>query len=169
MWDHCWNARRTNQKSLWQAAWLGLRSGCLWEGQRDHRWGWVQGLVWHLDWLQALYWWPRSGGWSGSRDAAIVLEGRGARGLQLLATTVSSSMSLSLSVSIWKWLLCCVRCWCTIGNQQIVHGVMMVFDVVATLGGVAIATLRGGSVSTLRDVGKGGGKLGWLDLIVESW
>jgi hypothetical protein len=85
-------------------------------------------------------------------------EGRGARGLQLLATTVSSSMSLSSSVRIQKGLLCHVRCWCTIGNQQIVCGIVMVFDVVATLGGVAIATLGGGSVSTLGDVGRCGGK-----------
>ncbi len=39
---------------------------------------------------------------------------------------------------------------------------MMVFDVVATLGGVAIATLGG-------DVGRGGGKSSWPDIIVESW
>jgi hypothetical protein len=45
----------------------------------------------------------------------------------------------------------------------------MVFDVVATLGGVAITTLGGGSVSTLGDVGRGGGKSSWLDIIVESW
>jgi hypothetical protein len=45
----------------------------------------------------------------------------------------------------------------------------MVFDVVATLGGVAITTLGGGSVSTLRDVGRGAGKLSWPDIIVESW
>jgi hypothetical protein len=55
-----------------------------------------------------------------------------------------------------------------IGNRQMVHGVVMVFDVVATLGGVAIATLVGGSVSTLRDVGRGGGKSSWPDIIVES-
>jgi hypothetical protein len=78
-------------------------------------------------------------------------EGRGA-GEQLLATTVSSSMSLSLSVRILKGLLCRVRRWCTIGNQWIVHGIVMVFDVVSTLGGVAITTLGGGSVSTLKDV-----------------
>jgi hypothetical protein len=36
--------------------------------------------------------------------------------------------------------------------------IVMVFDVVATPGEVAIATLRGGSVSTLRDVEQGGGK-----------
>jgi hypothetical protein len=95
-------------------------------------------------------------------------EGIGARGLQLLATTMSSSMSLSLSVRIWKGLLCCVRRWCTIGNQRIVRGIVMVFDVVATLGGVAIATLGGGSDSTLGDVGRGGGKSSWPDIIVES-
>jgi hypothetical protein len=85
-------------------------------------------------------------------------EGKGARGLQLLATIVSSSMSTSSSVMIWKGLLCLVRRWCTIGNLWIVHGVVMVFDVVATLGGVAIATLGGESVSTLGDAGRGGGK-----------
>jgi hypothetical protein len=45
----------------------------------------------------------------------------------------------------------------------------MVFDVIATLGGVAIATLGGGSVSTLGDAGRGGGTLSWPDIIVESW
>ncbi len=49
------------------------------------------------------------------------------------------------------------------------RGVVMVFDVVATLGGVAIATLRGGSVSTLGDVGRGCGKSSWPDIILESW
>jgi hypothetical protein len=36
-------------------------------------------------------------------------EGRGAKGLQMLATTVSSSLSLSSSFRIWKGLFCCVR------------------------------------------------------------
>ena len=49
------------------------------------------------------------------------------------------------------------------------RSVVMVFDVVATLGGVAIATLGGGSVSTLGNVGRGGGKSSWPDVIVESW
>ncbi len=96
-------------------------------------------------------------------------EGRGARGLQLLATTVSSSLSLSSSVRIWKGLLCRVRCWCTIGNQQIVPGVVMVFDVIATLRGAATATLGGGVVSTLGDVGRGGRESGWMDIVVDSW
>jgi hypothetical protein len=46
---------------------------------------------------------------------------------------------------------------------------MMVFDFVVALGGVAIATLRGRSVSTLGDVGRGGGKSSWPDIIMESW
>ena len=96
-------------------------------------------------------------------------EGRGAGGLRLLATTVSSSMSLSSSVRIWKGLVCRIKHWCTIGNRQIVHSIVMAFDVVATLRGVPIATLGGGSVSTLRDVGRGGGKLSWADVFVESW
>ncbi len=50
-----------------------------------------------------------------------------------------------------------------------VRGVVMVFDVAATLGGVAITTLGGRSVSTLGDVGRGGVKLSWTDIIVESW
>jgi hypothetical protein len=45
----------------------------------------------------------------------------------------------------------------------------MVFDVVATLGGAATAIFGGGAVSTLGDVGRGGGALGWPDIIVESW
>jgi hypothetical protein len=96
-------------------------------------------------------------------------EGRGAEGLQLLARTVSLSLLLLLSVRIWNELLCRVRRWCRIGNQRIVRGIMMVFDVVATLGGIAIATIGGGSVSTLGDVGRGGGKSSWLDIIMESW
>jgi hypothetical protein len=48
------------------------------------------------------------------------------------------------------------------------HSIVMVFDVVATLGSVAIATLGDGSVSTLRDVGRGGGKMSWPNIIVES-
>jgi hypothetical protein len=94
-------------------------------------------------------------------------EGRGDGGLQLLGMTMSSSMSLLSSVRIWKGLLCCVRYWCTKGNRQIMRGVVMI--VVASFEGVANATLGGGSISTFGDVGKGGGKLSWPDIIVESW
>jgi hypothetical protein len=45
----------------------------------------------------------------------------------------------------------------------------MVFDVIATLGGAATTTLGGGVASTLGDVGRGGGDLGWPDIIMESW
>jgi hypothetical protein len=55
-----------------------------------------------------------------------------------------------------------------IGNQQIVRGIVMVFDAVATLRGVAIATLGGESVSTLGDVGRGGGTFGPCSLVVLS-
>ncbi len=41
------------------------------------------------------------------------------------------------------------------------RSIVMVFDVAATLGGVAFINLRGGSISTLRDVGRGGGKTSW--------
>ena len=49
------------------------------------------------------------------------------------------------------------------------HGVVMVLDVVATLGGAATTALGGGAVSTLGDVGRGGGASGWPHIIVESW
>ncbi len=169
MWDHCWNTRWTNQKSLRQIPWLGSGQvvrgwdkgisfgggqGC-WSGTRI-------GCGHHVGGLGALVG-VAEGTWQSC------WEGRDAGGLQLLATTMSSSMSSSSSVRIWKGLLCHVRRWCTIGNLYIVHGVVMVFYVVATLGGVAIATLGDGSISTLGDVGMGGGKLIWPDIIAESW
>jgi hypothetical protein len=56
-----------------------------------------------------------------------------------------------------------------IGKQWIVCGVVMVFDVIATLRGAAIGTLGGGAISTLRDVGREGGESSWPDIIMESW
>jgi hypothetical protein len=50
-----------------------------------------------------------------------------------------------------------------------VCGAVMVFDVVATLRGAASAALGGGAVSTLRDVERGVGELGWPHVIMESW
>jgi hypothetical protein len=73
MWDHFWNNRRPNQKSLQQINWLGPRSGCSWVGQSDHRLEWVRGLVWLLKQLWVLCLWPWSSGWSGSRDMEIIL------------------------------------------------------------------------------------------------
>ncbi len=49
-----------------------------------------------------------------------------------------------------------------------VFGAVMVLDVVATLGGAAIATLRGVAGTTLEDVGSGGGALGWPAMMVVS-
>ena len=45
---------------------------------------------------------------------------------------------------------------------------VIVFKVVATLGGAATATLRGVTVSTIGAVGTGDGALGWADIIVVS-
>jgi hypothetical protein len=49
-----------------------------------------------------------------------------------------------------------------------VFGAMIVFDVVATLGGAATTTLGGVAFSTLGAVGTGGGASGCLDMIKES-
>jgi hypothetical protein len=94
--------------------------------------------------------------------------GCGACGLQLLATTVLASSSSSSSARIWKGLLCRVRRWCTMGNCWMVFGAMMVLDVMATLGGAAIATLGGVTGIILGDVGSGGGALDCLDIMVVS-
>ena len=94
--------------------------------------------------------------------------GCGACGLQLLATTVLASSSSSSSARIWKGLLCRVRRWCTMGNCWMVFGAMMVLDVMATLGGAAIATLGGVTGIILGDVGSGGGGLGLPDIMVVS-
>ncbi len=47
-------------------------------------------------------------------------------------------------------------------------GAVIVFEVVATLGGAATATLRGVAVSTLGAVGTGDGASGWADMIAVS-
>ncbi len=54
------------------------------------------------------------------------------------------------------------------GDCWIVFGVVMVLDVVATLGGAATATLGGVAGTTLGDVGLVGGVLGWPDMMVVS-
>ncbi len=66
--------------------------------------------------------------------------GGGSRGLQLLATTVSSSSSSSVA-RIWNGLLLRVWRWWTNGICRMTLGAMMLFNVVATLGGVACPTL----------------------------
>ncbi len=69
--------------------------------------------------------------------------GSGLCGLQLLATTVISLSSSSLA-RIWNGLLLCVCRWWINGSCRMVVGDMMLFDMVATLGGGFSATLRAG-------------------------
>jgi hypothetical protein len=73
----------------------------------------------------------------------LLLGGRlvvGRRGLQLLATTVFSLSSLPES-RIWNGLLLRVWRWWINGICRMTLGAVMLFDVVATLGGVACPTL----------------------------
>jgi hypothetical protein len=101
--------------------------------------GWIVG--WRFGWLASW----RFGGVTG-RSIRCRL-GSGLRGLQLLATTVISS-SLSLSARIWNGLLLRVCHWWINGSCCMVVGGVMLFDVVATLGGGLSATLSAGT-STL--------------------
>ena len=55
-----------------------------------------------------------------------------------------------------------------IGIQWTVPGVVIVFEVVATLRGVTIATLGGVAVPTLGAASTGDGALGTLDMIADS-
>ncbi len=72
-------------------------------------------------------------------------EGGGLRGLQLLATTVSS-LSLS-SVRMLKGLLWRVWRSCTSGMFLMTFGAVILFNVVATLGGGTFATLGLGAAT----------------------
>jgi hypothetical protein len=65
--------------------------------------------------------------------------GSGLRGLQILATTVSS-LSLSL-VRRWNGLLLRVWRWWTNGICRMTFGAVVLLDIVATLGGGDAATL----------------------------
>ena len=75
--------------------------------------------------------------------------GGGTRGLQLLATTVSSS--LSSSVRRWNGLLLQVWRWWTNGICRMTLCAVVLFDVVATLRGGASATLRLGATTLVSD------------------
>jgi hypothetical protein len=69
--------------------------------------------------------------------------GSGLHGLQLLATTVISSSSSSLA-RIWNGLLLCICRWWINGSCCMAVGDVMLFDVVANLGGGVSATLGAG-------------------------
>ena len=66
--------------------------------------------------------------------------GGGRGGLQLLVTTVSS-LSSSSEARIWNGLLLRVWCWWINSICWTTLGAVMLFDVVATLGGVTCPTL----------------------------
>ena len=83
------------------------------------------------------------GGKTGS--SLVGKEGSGVRGLHLLATTVS--LSSSSSVRMLKGLLLQVWCWCMSGMFLMILGAVILFDVVATLGGGAFGTLRLGATT----------------------
>ncbi len=79
----------------------------------------------------------RAGGFPGRLlDSRL---GGGTCGLQLLATTVTSS--LLAAARIWNGLLLRVWCWWTNGICRMTLGAVMLFNVVATLGGGACSTL----------------------------
>ncbi len=100
--------------------------------------GMVDGIAgWRVGWIASW----RFGGITG-RLIGFRL-GSGLRGLQLLATTVMSSSSSS-SARIWNGLLLCICRWWINGSCRMVVGDVMLFDVVATLGGGFSATLSAG-------------------------
>ncbi len=81
-------------------------------------------------------------GWITGRLIGFRL-GSGLHGLQLLATTVISLLSSSLA-RIWNGLLLRICRWWINGSCRVVVGDVMLFDVVATLGGGLSATLGAG-------------------------
>ncbi len=97
--------------------------------------GWI--VSWRFVWLAS---WCFGGTTGRSKGCRL---GSGLRGLQLLATTVISMSSL-LSARIWNWLLLRICCWWINGSYLMVVGDVMLFDVVAILGGGFSATLGAG-------------------------
>jgi hypothetical protein len=98
------------------------------------------------------------------------LDGRmvgGALGLQLLATTVSSS--LSLSERMWNGLLFCVSRRWTNGICLMALVVVMLFDVVATLGGGVVTTLGHGASTLLVGASTVGGVVRCPAMIAVSF
>jgi hypothetical protein len=97
--------------------------------------GWI--VSWRFGWIASWFFGGATGRLKGCRL------GSGLRGLQLLATTVISSLSL-LSARIWNGLLLHVCRWWINGSCLMVVGDVMLFDVVATLSGGFSATLGAG-------------------------
>jgi hypothetical protein len=94
-------------------------------------------------------------------DASIMLGRKGCRGITVAG---NNRVIIIVIIIVFQDLEGVV-----VSCQTLVHsGIVMVFDVVATLGGAATATLGGGAVSTLGDVGRGNGELDWPDIIVVS-
>jgi hypothetical protein len=119
MWHDGGIERWYNDKSLWQCC-----GWCFWETRdwpvrRHNRRKWDQWWVWFLDKLQAMSYRPWNGRGDGNRAMDSCSMGSGILGLQLLATTVSSSSSSLSSERIWKGLLLRVTCWCTMSNLWI--------------------------------------------------
>jgi hypothetical protein len=137
-----WELGVGNSGGSGRGGWLGIRVVCGLSG------GGLQPVVGTV-----------VGGWLVGWFVCGQFVGCDASGLQLLATIMLVLLSSSSFTRIWKGLLCRVSHWCMMGECWMVFGAVMVLDVVATLGGAAIATLRGVAGTTLEDVGLGGGAL----------
>jgi hypothetical protein len=105
----------------------------------------------------------------------------GVPGLQLLATTVASSLSslASSSARAAKGLLFSVRHWWTSGMRHIVAGAVVLRKVEGTLGGAEPVAVREGVAATLGgaaaatcgegDSGAGGICVGPFKIAVSCW
>ncbi len=157
MWHDGGIDRWYNDKSLWQCCGWCLWKTRDWLVQRHHRRKWDPWWVCLLDNLRAMICRPWNGRGTAIGPWRSCSMGNGFLGLQLLATTLSTSFLSSSSERIWKGLLLRVTRWCPMGNRRMVFGAMIVFNVVATLGGVATTTLGGVAFSTHGAVGTGVG------------
>ena len=103
----------------------------------------MRGLLnWRVDggfvvWFARWHIRRRAGGFPGR--SLVGRLGGGTHGLQLLATTVMSL--LVAAARIWNGLLLRVWRWWTNDICRMTLGAVMLFDVVATLGGGACSTL----------------------------
>ena len=107
-------------------------SNTLGGGVLDGVLGWTL-VGWLASWIN---------GWRACRTAGRLIGcrlGHELRGLQLLATTVSSS--LLSSARRWNESLLCVWCWWTNGISRMTFGAVVLSEVVAILSGGVAATL----------------------------